>query len=112
MNMDAGRHNWEGQMRHIAVIAMLILAAAAQANAQQAILRDGSCPAGYSTSSNYCVPSANAKPAIERNGSCPSGYSTSGNYCLMSDNGHPAIHRVGSCPSGFSTSGNYCLQNR
>jgi hypothetical protein len=76
----------------------------------QPLTRDGSCPSGYNTSGNYCVPGSSAKFAIAKNGSCPSGYNTSGNYCVASsDRSKTAIHRSGSCPSGFNTSGNYCL---
>ncbi len=86
--------------------------AGAPAFAQQAILRDGSCPSGYHASGAYCAPGPQARPVIERNGSCPSGYSASGAYCLMGPNGKPAIHRVGSCPSGYFASGAYCVSNR
>ena len=82
------------------------------AAAQQPIPRNGSCPSGYYSSGNYCVPNSNAQPAIERNGSCPSGYYSSGNYCVMTSSGKPAIHRNGSCPSGYYSSGNYCVQSR
>ena len=66
---------------------------ASPALAQQAILKNGSCPSGYNSSGNYCVPGSSAQPAIEKNGSCPSGYNSSGNYCLMGSSGHPAIHK-------------------
>lgn len=46
------------------------------------IQKHGSCPSGYRTEGNMCVPSSNAKPAIIKNGSCPSGYHTEGNYCV------------------------------
>ena len=97
-------------MRSIVVLVSALLSGSAFA--QQAILRNGSCPSGYNTSGNYCVPGSNARPVIERNGSCPAGYNTSGNYCVMGGSGKPAIHRVGSCPSGYNTSGNYCVLAR
>lgn len=83
-----------------------------QAQAQQAIARNGSCPSGFNTSGNYCVATSSDLHAIERNGSCPSGYNTSGNYCVRKGSGKQAIHRNGSCPSGYNTSGNYCVQSR
>ena len=92
--------------------ALAFLNVGGAAFAQQAILRNGSCPSGYHASGNYCAPGAQARPVIERNGSCPSGYSASGDYCLMGANGRPAIHRVGSCPSGYSASGAYCESTR
>ena len=52
-----------------------------------------------------------AQQAILKNGSCPSGYNSSGNYCLMGASGHPAIHKLGSCPSGYNSSGNYCVKS-
>jgi len=74
------------------------------------IIKNGSCPSGYSSSGNYCKPGSNARYAVPKNGSCPSGYSSSGNYCIASsDNSKTAIPKVGSCPSGCSSSGNYCL---
>jgi len=79
--------------------------------AQQPILKNGSCPSGYNSSGNYCVPGSNAHPVIEKNGSCPSGYNSSGNYCVMGSSGHPAIHKSGSCPSGYNSSGNYCVKS-
>lgn len=82
------------------------------ASAQNAILRNGSCPPGYNTSGNYCIKTDYGRPAIDRVGACPPGYSTSGNYCLRSEYGRPAIERHGSCPPGYSTSGNYCVRNR
>jgi len=88
------------------------LCAGAPALAQQAILRNGSCPSGYYASGNYCAPGPQARPAIDRAGSCPSGYFASGAYCVMGPNGKPAIHRVGSCPSGYFASGAYCVSNR
>ena len=84
------------------------------AEAATPLIRNGSCPSGYSSSGNYCVPySSSAKPALAKNGSCPSGYSSSGNYCLAySENPKIAIPKSGSCPSGYSSSGNYCVSYR
>lgn len=95
-----------------ALLASCCGAALAQ-SAVQALPRNGSCPTGYSSSGDYCVPGSNARHAIERVGSCPSGYSSNGNYCVASsNNSKTAIHRNGSCPSGYSSSGNYCVQIR
>lgn len=50
---------------------------------------------------------------LVKQGSCPSGYSQSGDYCLASgSNARLAVPKVGSCPSGFSQSGDYCLSSR
>ena len=76
------------------------------------LMKQGSCPSGFSTSGNYCTPGSNAMFAVAKVGSCPSGYSTSGNYCLASSNAKHAVPKVGSCPSGYSTSGDYCLSNK
>lgn len=78
----------------------------------QPLLKQGSCPSGYSQSGNYCMPGSNARFALPKSGSCPSGYSQSGNYCLAGSNAKPAIPRSGSCPSGYSQSGDYCLKIR
>ena len=98
-------------MKRMSATAMMFLLAA-PALAQQPILKKGSCPSGYNSSGNYCVPGSHAHPAIEKNGSCPSGYNSSGEYCLMGSSGHPAIHKSGSCPSGYNSSGNYCIKSR
>ena len=94
----------------------ILIAFAVSSNAAppaQPLERNGSCPSGYSSSGEYCVPNKDARFAIARDGSCPSGYSSSGNYCVASsDHSKLAIHRPGSCPSGFSSSGNDCLSNR
>ena len=76
------------------------------------LLKQGSCPSGFSTSGNYCTPSSNARFAVAKVGSCPSGYSTSGNYCLASSNAKYAVPKVGNCPSGYSSSGDYCLRSK
>jgi hypothetical protein len=78
-----------------------------------ALPRQGSCPAGYYSSGNYCVPNAGAHPAIPRIGSCPAHYYSSGNYCVGSDGNPPhAMERRGSCPSGYYASGEYCVASR
>jgi hypothetical protein len=78
----------------------------------QPLIKQGSCPSGYSQSGNYCVPGSNARFALPKSGSCPSGYSQSSNYCLAGSNAKLAIPRSGSCPSGYSQSGEYCLKMR
>lgn len=77
------------------------------------IPKNGSCPPGYSTQGNTCVPNAGAKPAIPKNGSCPAGWSTHGNYCVAhTANPKTVIPKNGTCPSGYSTQGNYCVANK
>jgi hypothetical protein len=76
------------------------------------ISKNGSCPSGYSSQGNMCVPNANAKPAIPKNGSCPSGWSSQGNYCVANGaNPKNVIRKNGPGPSGYSSQGNYCVQN-
>jgi hypothetical protein len=75
----------------------------------QPVLKNGSCPSGYRTSGNYCVPIKNARFALAKSGSCPSGYRTSGKYCVARKKAKLAIAKDGSCPSGYRTSGNYCI---
>ncbi|WP_211354119.1 hypothetical protein [Thiohalocapsa marina] len=74
------------------------------------LVKLGTCPSGYSTSGEYCVPGKQARFALEKRGTCPSGYFTSGAYCVAGSQGRVAIPKVGSCPPGWSTSGNYCLR--
>ncbi len=70
----------------------------------------GSCPTGYSSSNEYCVPGSSARYAVLKKGSCPSGYSSSNEYCVaVSDTSKTAIPKSGSCPSGCSSSNDYCL---
>ena len=102
-------------MRYILAItvAFCCLQSAAASGLQSLpLLKNGSCPSGYSSSGNYCTPNSSAKFAIAKVGSCPSGYSSSGNYCLAGSNAKHAIQKVGSCPSGYSSSGDYCLSSR
>ncbi len=80
----------------------------------QPVIKNGSCPSGYISSGNYCVPSGDSSRfAITKSGSCPSGYISSGDYCLASgDNSRQAIPKQGSCPSGYISSGDYCLSSK
>ena len=74
----------------------------------------GSCPNGYSTQGNMCVPGSSAKPAIIKvGGSCPNGWSTQGGYCVASSsNPKHVMHKAGgSCPNGYSTQGSYCVKS-
>jgi hypothetical protein len=96
-----------------AFIATLSNIAFAQPSAQP-VMKNGSCPSGYVSSGNYCVPSGDSSRfAITKSGSCPSGYVSSGDYCLASsDNSRLAIPKQGSCPSSYTSSGDYCLSNK
>ena len=99
--------------RLMAGLTVLAAAGTAWALQPQPLVKQGSCPSGYSQSGNYCNPSSNARFAVQKIGSCPSGYSQSGDYCLASgSNARLAVPKVGSCPSGFSQSGDYCLSSR
>ena len=73
----------------------------------------GSCPSGYSSSGNACVPSSASShyAFYTGGGSCPSGYSRSGNSCVASSASscHAFFNGGGSCPSGYSRSGNSCV---
>lgn len=97
------------------MLLVLFAAAVHAAPAPQPLPRASSCPSGYYSSGNYCVPGTNARFAIARHGSgsCPSGYYQSGQYCVASsDSAKAAIQRVGSCPSGYYASGDYCVASR
>src|SRR5258707_7510134 len=85
-------------MRLIPELPLALCLMAMPAQAQQLLMKTGSCPNGYFSSGNYCVPSKNAGAAIQKTGPCPSGYFSSGAYCLGSPNAKPAIIEVGSCP--------------
>ena len=76
------------------------------------LVKDGSCPSGYTTSGNYCKPGDSARFAVRKQGSCPSGYTSSGSYCLAGPSAKYAIPKAGSCPSGYVTSGGYCLSSQ
>ncbi len=53
---------------------------------QQPIPKVGSCPVGYRTSGDYCIPlESTDKEVIIKLESCPPGYRTSGNYCIKLD---------------------------
>ncbi len=79
----------------------------------QPLAKVGSCPSGYATSGNYCVPGQQARLALEKRGTCPSGYATSGAYCLAGHAARPAVPKRGAtCPAGWATSGDFCLRNR
>lgn len=96
------------------LIGLFSLAALADVPAAQALVRDGSCPSGYSSSGNYCVPGSGAHFALPRNGgSCPSGYFSSSNYCVASSaTSKHAMPRSGSCPSGYFSSSDFCVSNK
>lgn len=93
-------------------LSMVVSVASSFALQPQPMLKQGSCPSGYSQSGNYCTPGSSARYALPKVGSCPSGYSQSGNYCLAGSNARLAVPKSGSCPSGFSQSGDYCLASK
>ncbi len=102
-------------MRNLFVLTACVFASSVLADSLQAvpILKHGSCPSGYMTSGQYCVPSSRAKMAIDKIASCPSGYVSSGQYCVAgSAKTRLAIPKAGSCPSGYFTSGAYCLKGK
>lgn len=106
MTSVPGRRHWRMLLAFIPVAAL-----ADPAMLPAPLAKVGSCPSGYSTSGQYCVPGNKARFAIEKRGACPGGYSTSGAYCLAGPRARPAMHKVGNCPPGWSTSGRYCLQH-
>lgn len=72
------------------------------------VLKDGSCPGGFTASGDSCK-SEGSKIAIVRLGACPRGFTASGSYCI-GDRGKFAVVRNGSCPSGTVSSGDYCVK--
>ena len=96
-------------------VAALMLATAVHAElpAPTPIPKDGSCPSGYSSQGNFCVPGSGARFAIAKHGSCPSGYGSQGNYCVADSHARYAMLKgSGSCPSGYGSQGNYCVSSR
>jgi len=76
----------------------------------------GSCPSGFYSSGNSCVPSGSSSLYAFANpggGSCPSGYYSSGNSCVASSSNscHAFFNGGGSCPSGYYSSGKSCVSN-
>lgn len=73
----------------------------------------GSCPSGYYSSGNACVPYSGSSNYAFYNagGSCPSGYYSSGNSCVAysASSCHAFFNSGGSCPSGYYSSGNSCV---
>lgn len=107
----APRQRPAGWLLVLALCPLLTLAQTAQV--PQPIAKLGSCPSGYLTSGDYCVPRTDARAAVEKRGSCPPGYLSSGSYCLAREQAQPVIPKVGgSCPTGWLTSGAYCVQRR
>ncbi|MDQ5908708.1 MAG: hypothetical protein QG599_801 [Pseudomonadota bacterium] len=85
------------------------------AGSPEAILKEGSCPAGYHTEGRYCVGNRGSDPptAISKDGPCPAGYHTEGHYCVGNRNASPrkALPKDGPCPTGYHTEGRYCVSN-
>lgn len=100
-------------LRACLLFCLLLVIPANAAPPPQPLPREGSCPSGYYTSGEYCVPTSSAKFAIKRNGSCPAGYFASSNYCVAAtESAKAVIPRAGSCPSGWYSSGNYCVATK
>ena len=60
----------------LAFAVLVALPTALPVHAQQAtpVIRQGTCPPGYSSHGNYCTPTAASQPAIPKVGPCPAGY--------------------------------------
>ncbi|MBK5968526.1 MULTISPECIES: hypothetical protein [Thiorhodovibrio] len=94
-------------------LALLLLTGSKISLALEPLVKQGSCPSGYRTQGDYCVPGSGARDALPKSGSCPAGYYTNSSYCVAGKNAKPAIEKVGSsCPAGWYTSGNYCVRSR
>ena len=77
------------------------------------IPKNGSCPNGYVSQGNMCVPTKNAKPAIAKNGTCPTDWVSQGNYCVSrKENPRIVIPKNGTCPTGYVSQGNYCVSSK
>lgn len=68
-----------------------------------------------STSSNSSTaPSRStwAKPAVLRNGTCPSGWTAQGDYCVATRSNPKIVvpRSGGSCPNGYRVQGNYFVE--
>jgi hypothetical protein len=69
-------------MRKIILIAALLLASPALAEPLP-VRMVGSCPAGYASGVDWCVPMpGTTREAVQKIGQCPPGWITSGAYCL------------------------------
>lgn len=97
--------------RWLAVLLLIPLGASAQPCLELTpMAKRGNCPAGYTSSGEYCLPGPQARLAMEKRGRCPTGYQDSGAYCLAGPQAKLAIPRIGSnCPQGWIVSGDYCL---
>lgn len=67
----------------IGLALLLLTPVAAAGDDEQPIPKVGSCPVGYRTSGDYCIPlQSTDEEVIIKLESCPPGYRTSGNYCI------------------------------
>ena len=72
-------------LRLAVLCALLVFGPRVLAGEQQPIQKLGTCPLGYFSSGQYCVPtSKQSKPVIEKYGTCPVGFYSAGNYCRKS----------------------------